>query len=105
VKWWLLDSCSLLLVHQLNGAILSLTSPPFLHPTSEDGSCSLVILLLLFEALEALEALLQLNYLLGLPVEALLSERLFILFVGDLDLGPSSLRADLEEVGAGALGV
>jgi hypothetical protein len=62
----------------------------------------LVVLLLL---LEALEALLQLNDLLGLPVEVLLSERLFILFVGDLDLGPSSLRADLEEVGAGALGV
>ena len=94
-KWWLLGFCSLLLVHQLDGPVFCLTSSSILHPTSEDGSCSLVILLLFFHLLETL---LQIDDLLRLPVEALLSERLFLLFLLDLDLGPAALGTQLEQM-------
>ena len=95
-------SCRHLRLDQLDGAVLSLSGLSFTDPASEDASSSGVIRLLL---LELLEALLQLDHLLRLSVEALLSESLFFFVFGDLDLRPSPLRADLEEVRSGALGV
>ena len=73
-----------------------------LDHASEDG-CSLVsVALLLFDLLESLG---QLNDLLGLPVNALLSEPLFFFGLLHLGLGSASLGTQLEEVGAGALGL
>ena len=95
-------SCRHLRVDQLDGAVLSLAGPPFADPASEDAGGPGVVGLLL---LEVLEALLELDDQLGLPVEALLAEGLFFFVFGDLDLRTSPLRADLEEMGAGALGV
>jgi hypothetical protein len=105
-QYWLADRwsnpCSLLRGDQLDGAVLGLAGSSILHPASHEyGGPSVVGLFLL----KAMEPLLKLDDLLRLPVKALLPERLLLPGVRDLDLGPSSLRADLEEVRAGALGV
>ena len=84
---------------QLDVAVGILTNQPFVHPAAHELGCTGVVGLLL---LEAIETLLELDDLLRLPVEACLTEGLLFSLLKDLDLGPTALRARLEQVLGGA---
>lgn len=73
-----------------------------LDHVGEDSSGLVTVVLLLLRLLEAPGELLDL---LGLAVDALLSEPLLLSGLLHLHLGASSLSTQLEEIGAGAFGL
>ena len=100
LRWWMLCSYLLLVIHQLDGAVLSLACSPLINPSSEDVCSHCIVGLLLFHLLKSL---LQLDDLLRLSVKTLLSECFLLLLLQDLHFCTSSLGPCLEEVLALAL--
>ena len=94
-KRWLVISWNFLIFYQLNRTIIILASSPFSNPFSKNLSSSSIIVLLFFHLLKAL---LQLDNLLRLSIETLLSERFLLIGFLELDFGPSSFRTYFQKI-------